>query len=152
MSYGKLASYFIVLSIGWTLASWYYGEEIAQLKLDHKTAIVESVTRAIDQHNALAEEDRGFMETFFEEDNKNDSFFSNTTEEIKNVKAVNGCFVSPDLKRLWNKASRGRPQANTTRTNSLHDSMQERTSTLYSFNMGGNSVCNRSYSQPFSGC
>jgi len=152
MGYGKIASYFIVLGIGWTIASWYYGGEIKQIKLDHKTALVESVSRAVDQHNALADEDRSFMETFFEEDNKSDNFFANTTEEIKNVKAVNGCFVSPDLKRLWNKASRGDTSTNTSRTNGLHGRLYESASTFYAFNFRGNSVCKRSDGQPRFGC
>lgn len=140
MGYGKIASYFIVLSIGWTLASWYYGEEIAQINLKHKTALVEAVTRAVEQHNALANEDRSFMETFFEEKNENDSFFTKTTEDIKNVKHVTGCFVSPELKRLWNAANKGRIKALSSRTDSLHGAVQKRIAKIQPNNTGSPTV------------
>jgi len=141
MSYKTLASYLGMIGVGWLLASWYYGEDIAELKHSYEKEKKEAVERTVIQHNVLAEEDRILFEGVVEKKITSADYFTKLEEETRSVKINNdGCLVNPDIVRLWNNANRGEFETNAPGTNGLHGALQKNTSAFYPFDVGSKEI------------
>lgn len=149
MSYFKIGSYLATLVIGGVIASWYYGEEIEQMKSDAYSAKANLVEQAVKENNELSVEDRGQREKYFDNKIKNDTYFANLEQESKNVKTVTGCYVDPNVKRLWNLANRGNSKTLTFRTNGLHDTLQRSAAEIQAIDLSMSGLRDRGTWEPY---
>lgn len=147
----KLISYAAIFITGWLVASWYYGEDIAQIKLDAEKAKTEAVSHAIAQHNALAEKDRALSESFFREQINDTEFFSKLQEKAKHVQTINDCFVSRDTLSLWNAANRGDTKTTKTGTNRIYGFLQKNITPFKTHDNGSSGFFGGSVKQSYPG-